>query len=185
MREARICWDRLAPVPACRGHSCDYVVEGLGHPAAGCGKQFPRAASWPGTCISVRRTRVAGFLPNLDRRVTQDCDGHFSGAGPKPRAWVVPTLNFKLVFTFGPSAAVPCGSPPGMEDDLLRVKLEKLLVEAEDCEPIGKLATDVCKSANSSKNWQLTFAPWRAILKPRSRAARLTGCPAAGACNQR
>ena len=29
-----------------------------------------------------------------------------------------------------------------MEDDLLRVKLEKLLVEAEDCELIGKLATD-------------------------------------------
>ena len=29
-----------------------------------------------------------------------------------------------------------------MEDDLLRIKLEKLLVEAEDCELIGKLATD-------------------------------------------
>jgi hypothetical protein len=33
-----------------------------------------------------------------------------------------------------------------MEDDLLRVKLEKLLVEAEDCELIGKLATDPQKS---------------------------------------
>ena len=29
-----------------------------------------------------------------------------------------------------------------MEDDLLRIKLEKLLVEAEDCDLIGKLATD-------------------------------------------
>jgi hypothetical protein len=29
-----------------------------------------------------------------------------------------------------------------MEDDLLRVKLEKLLVEAEDCDLIAKLATD-------------------------------------------
>lgn len=29
-----------------------------------------------------------------------------------------------------------------MENDLLRVKLEKLLVEAEDCDLIGKLATD-------------------------------------------
>jgi hypothetical protein len=29
-----------------------------------------------------------------------------------------------------------------MEDDLVRVKLEKLLVEAEDCDLIGKLATD-------------------------------------------
>ena len=29
-----------------------------------------------------------------------------------------------------------------MENDLLRVKLEKLLVEAEDCELIGRLATD-------------------------------------------
>jgi hypothetical protein len=37
---------------------------------------------------------------------------------------------------------VPFGSPLGMEDDLLRIKLEKLLVEAEDCELIGKLATD-------------------------------------------
>jgi hypothetical protein len=87
------------------------VVKGLGHPAAGCGKQFPRAASWPGTCISVRRTRVAGFLPNLDRRSPKTATVIFLGAGPKPRAWVVPTLNFKLVFTFGPSAAVPCGSP--------------------------------------------------------------------------
>jgi hypothetical protein len=34
------------------------------------------------------------------------------------------------------------GSPAGMEDDLLRIKLEKLLVEAEDCELISKLATD-------------------------------------------
>jgi hypothetical protein len=40
---------------------------------------------------------------------------------------------------------VPCGSLAGMEDDLLRVKLEKLLVEAEDCQLIGKLATDVQK----------------------------------------
>jgi hypothetical protein len=29
-----------------------------------------------------------------------------------------------------------------MEDDLLRVKLEKLLVEAEDCDLIDQLATD-------------------------------------------
>ena len=29
-----------------------------------------------------------------------------------------------------------------MEDELLRVKLEKLLVEAEDCDLIGNLATD-------------------------------------------
>ena len=29
-----------------------------------------------------------------------------------------------------------------MEADLLRVKLEKLLVEAEDCDLIGRLATD-------------------------------------------
>jgi hypothetical protein len=29
-----------------------------------------------------------------------------------------------------------------MEDDLLRVKVEKLLVEAEDCDLIGTLATD-------------------------------------------
>jgi hypothetical protein len=29
-----------------------------------------------------------------------------------------------------------------MEDDLLRVKLEKLLVEAQDCELISRLATD-------------------------------------------
>ena len=40
----------------------------------------------------------------------------------------------------------PCHAvAPGMEDDLLRVKLEKLLVEAEDCELIAKLATDVQK----------------------------------------
>jgi hypothetical protein len=32
-----------------------------------------------------------------------------------------------------------------MDDDLLRVKLEKLLLEAEDCELIGKLATDLQK----------------------------------------
>jgi hypothetical protein len=32
-----------------------------------------------------------------------------------------------------------------MEDDLLRIKLEKLLVEAEDCDLIGKLATDTQK----------------------------------------
>jgi hypothetical protein len=32
-----------------------------------------------------------------------------------------------------------------MENDLLRVKLEKLLVEAEDCELISKLATDIQK----------------------------------------
>jgi hypothetical protein len=29
-----------------------------------------------------------------------------------------------------------------MDDDLLRVKLEKFLVEAEDCDLIAKLATD-------------------------------------------
>jgi hypothetical protein len=29
-----------------------------------------------------------------------------------------------------------------MDDDLLRIKLEKLLVEAEDCELVSKLATD-------------------------------------------
>ena len=32
-----------------------------------------------------------------------------------------------------------------MDDDLLRVKLEKLLLEVEDCDLIGKLATDVQK----------------------------------------
>jgi hypothetical protein len=32
-----------------------------------------------------------------------------------------------------------------MEDDLLRIKLEKLFVEAEDCDLIGKLATDAQK----------------------------------------
>ena len=32
-----------------------------------------------------------------------------------------------------------------MEDDLLRVKVEKLLIEAEDCDLIGKLATDAQK----------------------------------------
>jgi len=46
-----------------------------------------------------------------------------------------------LVFTFGPSTAVPRGSTAGVED-LLRVKLEKLLIEAEDCDLIGRLATD-------------------------------------------
>jgi hypothetical protein len=33
----------------------------------------------------------------------------------------------------------------GMDDDLLRVKLKKLLLEAEDCKLIGKLATDLQK----------------------------------------
>jgi hypothetical protein len=32
-----------------------------------------------------------------------------------------------------------------MEDDLLRIKLEKLLIEAEDCDLIGKLAGDAQK----------------------------------------
>jgi hypothetical protein len=32
-----------------------------------------------------------------------------------------------------------------MEDDLLRIKLEKLLIEAQDCDLIGKLASDARK----------------------------------------
>jgi hypothetical protein len=53
----------------------------------------------------------------------------------------------------------------------LRGKLEKLLTEAEDCELIARLATDL-RSANSLQDWLLTFAAWRAILKPLSPCAR-------------
>ena len=47
----------------------------------------------------------------------------------------------------------------------LREKLEKLLTEAEDCDLIGRLATDRQKR-ELFKNWLPIFAAWRVILKP-------------------
>jgi hypothetical protein len=52
-------------------------------------------------------------------------------------------LNLSLVFTCALSPAVPCGIPLGMQD--LSAKLEKLRTEAEDCELIANMATDINK----------------------------------------
>ena len=50
-----------------------------------------------------------------------------------------------------------------MED--LSAKLEKLLIEAEDCELIGRLATDLSKR-ELSKSWQSIFAAWQTTFRP-------------------
>ena len=50
-----------------------------------------------------------------------------------------------------------------MED--MSAKLEKLLTEAEDCDLVGRLATDLHKR-DPFKKWRSICVPWRAMFRP-------------------